>query len=123
MGHRDGERTLLFFLAGWLQDLEADRHLSWSWMPLMFEDDDLDTKLEPVQTCQAGYFEVTHGGTFFFFGSTVSNQLFISSFITEPVFAKRYKVEHSDISLGISWFSRERHCILCIHSYINTSWL
>lgn len=53
------------FLAGWLQDLEADRHLSWSWMPLMFEDDDLDTKLEPVQTCQAGYFEVTHGDTFF----------------------------------------------------------
>lgn len=88
-------------------------------MPLMFEDDDLDTKLEPVQTCQAGYFEVTHGGTFFSL-----DQLFpISSFITEPVFAKRYKVEHSDISLGISWFSRERHCILCIHSYINTSWL
>lgn len=31
----------------------------------MLEEDDLDTKLEPVQTCQAGYFEVTHGGILF----------------------------------------------------------
>lgn len=67
MGQRDGEKTLLFFLAGWLQDLEADKHLSWSWAALMFEDQDLDIELEPMQTCQAGYFEVTHRGTFFFF--------------------------------------------------------
>lgn len=82
-----GEKALLFFLAGWLQDLEADKHLSWSSTSLMLEDDDLDTEPEPVQTCQAGDFEMMHRDTlFFFFGSTVSNQLFIGYFITEPVY-------------------------------------
>ena len=59
MGHGGGEKTLLFFLAGWLQKLEADKHLSWSWMSLKLEDDDLDTELEPMQTCQERYFQAT----------------------------------------------------------------
>lgn len=103
------------FWLGGFQGLEADKHLGWSWPSLMFEDEDLDVELEPMQTCQAGYFEVTHRGTFFFFlGSTVSKQLFISAFITEPVFAKWFKVEHSDLSCWVF------HCFsktgfFCVH--------
>lgn len=68
------------FWLGGFETLEADKHLGWSWMSLMLKDDDLDTELEPMQTCQAGDFKETRRNTFFFsiFGSTVSNQLFIS---------------------------------------------
>lgn len=49
---------------------------------------------------QAGYSEVTHKDTFVF-GSTVSNQQFICSFITEPQYfflQSGIKVVHTDLS-------------------------
>lgn len=47
-----------------------------------------------------------HGETFLSL-----DQLFpistLRTFLTEPLFAKQYKLENSDISLGLSWFSRD----------------
>ncbi len=51
---------------------------------------------------------------FSFFGSTASNQLFISSFIGECVFAKWFEVEHSDLSCRVFCGFSHRLCLLCI---------
>lgn len=106
------------FWLGGFQDLEADKHLSWSWTPLMFDDDDLDAELEPMQTCHAGYLEVTHRDTF-----SSLDELFPISYLLVLLLHSRFLLS------GIRWkilmflagcllFLRDRPClcILCTHN-------
>lgn len=89
------------FWLGGFETLEADKHLGWSWMSLMLKDDDLDTELEPMQTCQAGDFKETHRNTFFF---PSLDQLFpISSLLVPHYWACFYYLMFLDGCCMVSW--------------------
>lgn len=102
---------LLFFLAAWPRDLEADKHPSWSprglwcqrmiWTPKWSQH-----KHARLDILSKEWNDVS------FIRSTGSNQLFMCYFIAGSVFAKRCKVEHLDITPVWSVFQKQTSGIL-----------
>lgn len=97
---------LLFFLAAWPWDLEADKHPSWSpgglWCQRMiWTPKGSQHKHARLDILCKEWNDVS------FIGSTGSNQLFMRYFITASVFAKRWKVEHLDITQVRSGFQKQ----------------